>query len=168
QGDFNDLAALKEGIKNHTRLFLLISAFDKFVENKTEIAKIAYAAGVKQIVDISSLAVNMGWRTSYIGAKHYDAELSILSLPNRGKFVALRPGRFMSNLIHTERPYPSGKIFDSVDGDRKQGWISTNDIGSIAAVVLSEDVEKHGDAVYSLIGDVASGYERAAFYTRLF
>jgi uncharacterized protein YbjT (DUF2867 family) len=141
--------------------------FKTFVEDKAEIAKAAYEAGVKQIVDISSFTVNMGWRTSLIGAHHYGAEKAIFDIPNRGYFVALRPGRFMANLLHLDRPLPAGKIFDSIPADRAQGWISTNDIGAVAAVVLSEDIEKHGDAVYSLTGDVRTSSERAEILSRI-
>jgi putative NADH-flavin reductase len=49
QGDYSDLSPLKEGIKNHTRLFLLAFGFDQFVEVKTEIATIVYTSGVKQL-----------------------------------------------------------------------------------------------------------------------
>ncbi|KAI9333070.1 hypothetical protein BD770DRAFT_402985 [Pilaira anomala] len=161
QGDFSDLSTLKEDIKGHTRLFLLNTDFKVYVELKTNIAKIAYEAGVKQIVDISSFTVNLGWRTCYIGATHYAGEHAIYNLPNRGKFVALRPGRFMSNVLMADRPSPEDKIYDITDPNVKQGFISTNDIGAVAAVVLTEDIEKHGDAVYTLIGDPVTPIERA-------
>jgi uncharacterized protein YbjT (DUF2867 family) len=168
QGDYSDLTPLKASIKGHTRLFLLILGFKSFVEDKAEIAKIAYEAGVKQIVDISSFTVNMGWRTSLIGAKHDGAERAILNIPNRGYFVALRPGGFMSNMLYNDTPLKTGgKIFDSASPDCAQGWISTNDIGAVAAVVLSEDIEKHGDAVYSLTGDIRTPTERAQVLSRI-
>lgn len=161
KGDYSDLNAFKEGVKGHTRLFLLIADFSDFVKLKTDIAKIAYESGVKQIVDISSFTVNMGWRTSYIGACHYEAERAIFDIPNRGNFVALRPGRFMSNVLTLSRPSADDKIYDTADDDLAQGFISTNDIGAVAAVVLSEDISKHGDGVYSLTGDVISAIQRA-------
>lgn len=167
QGGYSNLAPLKANLKGHTRLFLLILGFKTFVEDKTDIAKAAYEAGVKQIVDISSFTVNMGWRTSLIGAHHYEAERAIYDLPNRGYFVALRPGRFMANYLHGDHPLPSGKIYDTPAPNQAQGYISTNDIGAVAAVVLSEDIEKHGDAVYSLTGDVRTPTERAQILTRI-
>ncbi|KAG2193487.1 hypothetical protein INT47_005012 [Mucor saturninus] len=161
QGDYSDLTSLETGIKGHSRLFLLVSDFSDFVNLKKNIAKIAYDSGVKQIVDISSFTVNMGWRTSYIGALHYGAEKAIFDLPGRGNLVALRPGRFMSNVVDHSRPNADNKIFDCLPGDLSYGFISTNDIGAVAAVVLSEAIEKHGDAVYSLTGDITNGHQRA-------
>ncbi|KAI7865884.1 uncharacterized protein EV154DRAFT_532982 [Mucor mucedo] len=161
QGDFSDLSSLETGIKGHSRLFLLVSDFSDFVNLKKNIAKIAYDSGVKQIVDISSAAVNMGWRTSYIGALHYGAEKAMLDLPGRGNLVTLRPGRFMTNMILSSRPGPDNIIFDTFPSNSSLGFISTNDIGAVAAVVLSESIAKHGDAVYSLTGDTSNGHQWA-------
>lgn len=161
QGDLSDLNPLKEAIHGHSRLFLLLSSFDNFVGLKTEIANIAYNAGIKQILDISSESVNYGWRTNYIGSLHYEAERKMYDIPNRGKLVTLRPTRFMSNILQFDPISPHGAFFDTVEADTLQSWISTNDIGAIAALVLSEDVEKYGDGCYTLVGDVITPNQRA-------
>ncbi|GAN09106.1 nucleoside-diphosphate sugar epimerase [Mucor ambiguus] len=167
QGDFKDLSPIKDGIKGHTRLFLLVSDFYDFVNIKKTIATYAYEAGIKQIVDISSLVVNLGWRSTSIGSIHYYAEKAIYDIPNRGHFVTLRPGRFMSNHLGMMSPLANKGLYDNGAPNSPQGWISTNDIGAVAAVVLREDVNKHSDAVYSLIGDVVTSNERAAVLARI-
>ncbi|GAN09697.1 nucleoside-diphosphate sugar epimerase [Mucor ambiguus] len=166
-GDLADLTPLKEGLSGHTRLFLLYSNFEDFIEKKVTIAKLAYAAGIKQIVDVSSITASESWRSGYVGAMHRDAEQGILNIPNRGTLVALRPGRFMSNLLTFERPTPDGVMYDAVDADDTQGWISPNDIGAVAAAVLSEDIKKHGDMVYELIGDVVTLNQRSIITSRI-
>lgn len=167
QGDYDNLTPLKAGIQGHSRLFLLVVDLKRFID-KTEIAKIAYEAGVKQIVDVSSFTANMGWRTSYIGAQHGGAEEAIYRLANRGYFVALRPGFFMSNALHNDRPLATGgKIFNVIPADHPINWISTNDIGAVAAVVLSEDVDKHNDAVYTLTSDLTTFNGYAEILTRV-
>jgi uncharacterized protein YbjT (DUF2867 family) len=167
QGDYSDLSALKEGIQGHTRLFLLIADLSNLAGLKREIANIAYEAGVKQVLDISSESVNWAWRKSYIGALHYEAERAMYDIPNRGKFVVLRPTRFMSNLFTFDRPTANGLFFDTADANQKQGWISTNDIGAAAAVVLSDDINDHGDSVYSMVGDALSPGQRAEILSRV-
>ncbi|CEP12493.1 hypothetical protein [Parasitella parasitica] len=167
QGDFQDLSPIKEGIKGHTRLFLLVADFSSFVDTKKTIATYAYEAGVRQVVDISSFTVNMGWRSSFIGSNHYYGEKAIFDIPNRGYLVALRPGRFMSNHFHMTRPLADNGLYDNADPECRQGFISTNDIGAVAAVVLREDIEKHGDAVYKLTGDILTSAERADILTRV-
>ena len=47
----------------------------------------------------------------------------------------------------------SNAIFDVRNEDKLNPWISPNDIGEIAANILQDPIEKHGDAVYELIGD---------------
>ncbi|KAG2206218.1 hypothetical protein INT46_006386 [Mucor plumbeus] len=167
QGDFKDLSPIKEGIKGHTRLFLLIGDFTDFVNTKRTIATYAYEAGVQQVVDLSSFTVNIGWRTSAIGSEHYHGEKAIFDIPNRANMVALRPGRFMSNHFNMTSPIANNAIFDTVEPDLPQGFISTNDIGAVAAVILREDIKKHGDAVYNLTGDVVTSAERAAIISRI-
>ena len=165
QGDYNDLSPLKEGLKNHSRLFLLISDFNKFSQTKETIATYAYEAGVKQIVDISSAYASFAWRSNFIGHVHRSAEEAMLNIPNRGYLVALRPGRLMSNLVVFEIPH-NGVVASSTEPDVSEGWISPNDIGDVAAVVLSEDIEKHKDAVYELNGDVVTPAQRTDIFTR--
>ncbi|KAG1294060.1 hypothetical protein G6F66_005550 [Rhizopus arrhizus] len=91
QGDYDDLSPLKEGLKGHIRLFLLINDYTKFSQLKETIATYAYEAGVKQIVDISSLSVSFPWRSNMNGNMHRLGEEAILNIPNRGYVVALRP-----------------------------------------------------------------------------
>jgi uncharacterized protein YbjT (DUF2867 family) len=146
---------------------LLVTEVVNVVKLKNQISRIAFEAGVKQIVDISSTTVNIGWRTSYIGASQFGAEMSMFDLPNRGHIVNLRPGSFMSNFLYSDHPLPGGKIYDTSDSDRPQGYISTNDIGAVAAVILRDNISKHGDAVYSLTGDVRTPAERAEILTRI-
>ncbi|KAI8339813.1 hypothetical protein BD560DRAFT_450776 [Blakeslea trispora] len=167
KGDYSDLSPLKEGVKGHTRLFLLVSDFSRFAEIKREIAEYAYAAGVKQIVDISSFTVDHGWRRSYLGQEHYLGEKSVLDIPNRGKFVALRPGVFMSNLFWQSNVNTEGYICDDIPADQPQSWISPNDIGAVAAVILQGDANKYGDAVYGLHSDVVTPAERAAIFSKI-
>ncbi|OAC99611.1 hypothetical protein MUCCIDRAFT_157264, partial [Mucor lusitanicus CBS 277.49] len=73
----------------------------------------------------------------------------------------------MSNHLGMMSPLADKGLFDNGAPDAPQGWISTNDIGAVAALVLREDVNKHLDAVYSLIGDVVASRERAAMLTRI-
>jgi uncharacterized protein YbjT (DUF2867 family) len=165
QGDYNDLSPLKEGLKGHTRLFLLITDYIKFSQLKETIATYAYEAGVKQIVDISSLSVSFPWRSNMNGNMHRLAEEAILNIPNRGYLVALRPGKFMSNLMVFEVPHDD-IVASSTDPDVPEGWISPNDIGEVAAVILTEDIEKHKDAVYELNGDSVTPAQRIDIFSR--
>jgi uncharacterized protein YbjT (DUF2867 family) len=167
QGNLNNLDVMKEAVKGHTRVFMFASDFSLSVEYvKSTIAKHAYAAGVKQLVDISSITAGHPWHTSFTGDSHFNAEQIISQLPNRGTLVALRPGRFMSNMLTISRVGTDGVVRDTQDGDEHVGWISPDDIAAVAAAVLTEDVGKHGDAVYELVGDYLTQNERANVLSR--
>ncbi|KAG1179364.1 hypothetical protein G6F70_001132 [Rhizopus microsporus] len=149
QGDYKDIIPLKEGLKGHTRLFLLIADVYNMIPLKKTIAAWVYDA-------------------ASIGVKHYESEQAIYHLPNCGAFVALRPDRFMSNIFLYDGLQSSNDIiFDTVDADKLQGRVSPNDIGAVATVALSEDIEKHGDLVYEHISDVATSTQRAAYLSRI-
>ncbi|KAI8144898.1 hypothetical protein BJV82DRAFT_606616 [Fennellomyces sp. T-0311] len=168
QGDWNDLKPFEESIVGHTRLFLLVHGLQDLVKIKSAIAQRAYAAGVKQIVHVSGVAVGDPWRSNYIGGVHRESEEAILAIPNRGAYVTLRPGRFMVNNITFEiNPIKFlSAILDTEEPDTVQTWISTNDIGLVAANIFKDPIEKHGDAVYELIGDALTFSERAALLSK--
>ncbi|KAL7324186.1 hypothetical protein PS15p_210731 [Mucor circinelloides] len=156
QGDFEDLSPIKEAVKGHSRLFLIAADMSVYAQVKRTIATYAYAAGVKQIVDISSSYVDHGWRTTAIGQMSYLAERGVFDIPDRGYYVSLRPTRFMGNMMGQMNRYVNQGIFNNVPLDFEQGWASNNDIGALAAVILQEDIHKHQDSVYNITSDVCT------------
>ncbi|KAI7858836.1 hypothetical protein BDC45DRAFT_456922 [Circinella umbellata] len=168
QGDLEDLTPFEESIQGHTRLFLVAVDFQNYAKKVIGIAEKAYAAGIKQVVHISSMSVSHSWRVSFIGSMHRVAEESVLAIPDRGSYVALRPSRFMSNNILFDRLsiQHSNVIVDTAKPDARQEWISNNDIGTVAANIFQDPVEKHGDAVYELIGDLVTPETRAKYLSQ--
>ncbi|KAI7879496.1 NAD(P)-binding protein [Lichtheimia hyalospora FSU 10163] len=168
QGDYDDLTPFENSIGGHTRLFLLVADLGRISQLKKAIASRAYAAGVKQIVDVSSLTVSAGGRRTWIGGGHQLAEDGIIAMKNRGTFVALRPARFMTNQLwqdaHTIKS--DGVIYDTVNPDERQSWISTNDIARLSAICLKDPIEKHGDIVYEMAGESITPNERAAVLSK--
>ncbi|CAO3691484.1 unnamed protein product [Umbelopsis ramanniana] len=169
QGDYNNLDGYKSSIAGHERLFLLVHSFDDMAGIKVNLSTIAYAAGVKQIIDVSSVSVCGPWRATLIAAEHYDSEVGILNIPNRGKIVTLRPNQFFSNHLFSDDKTIRAKneIYGSVDGDQGLHWVSPNDIAHLAANVLTDSIEKHDDCVYDLTTVKYSGNERAAIISKV-
>ncbi|KAI8331012.1 hypothetical protein BC941DRAFT_439524 [Chlamydoabsidia padenii] len=155
-GDYTDLTSLKAALPGHTRLFLLVKDLARMPEYKENIAKLAYAAGIKQIVDVSCSFFGGPWRDNYITYQHELAERAILAIPNRGRAVSLRPTFFMSNMIVHYRP-SHDHFADFLPPDSPRSWVSPNDIADVAVAVLTEpDLDKHGDCAYELTSDVAT------------
>ncbi|KAI8136816.1 hypothetical protein BJV82DRAFT_591115 [Fennellomyces sp. T-0311] len=166
QGNFDDLMPFIRTIPGHSRLFLVASNFSGSYRTEISISQIAYAAGVKQIVHLSGL--KLPWRSWNILHSHEEAEHAIYSIPERGAFVNLRPTNFISNnLMIIDAMRNENVILDSADPDEPQEWVSPNDIGRVAARILLDPVEKHGDTGYELIGDITTPSERAAILSKV-
>ncbi|KAI7860764.1 hypothetical protein BDC45DRAFT_492746 [Circinella umbellata] len=171
QGGYDDQESFKDSITGHTRLFLLVQTpgFQGNTHNVRSFAETAYAAGVQQIVLISGLGSSMPWRSNMVTNLGYSWESGIDSIPNRKNFVTLRPAYFMSNQTlgdaFSVKNY--NKIIDSCEIDSFKPWISPDDIGELAANILQDPVEKHGDAVYEMVGDPRTPKEHAEILSHL-
>lgn len=169
KGDYGDLETFEKTVQGHSRMFLLVRDMNNMPAIKKALAERAYAAGVKQIVDISSRFATFPWRVSYIGATHRESEEAMLAIPNRGRLVCLRPSKFMTNhlWIDKENIQKANILTDSLDLDAHDEYISTWDIAELASIVLRDDIEKHRDLCYELIGDTPSARERAAAFSKV-
>ncbi|KAI9485110.1 hypothetical protein BDB00DRAFT_89681 [Zychaea mexicana] len=162
QGDYSDLTPLEKAIVGHTRLFLLVGDVPELKSVKIAISKKAYAAGVKQVVEISAKA--LPWRKFRIIDEHLEAEQVIFAIPDRGAYVSLRPTNFMSNvLFHLDalKGQPP-LLIDTAAADEPQEWISPYDVAQVAVRILQEPIDKHGDAAYELVGEISTPSQRAA------
>ncbi|KAI8583517.1 hypothetical protein K450DRAFT_296856 [Umbelopsis ramanniana AG] len=170
QGDYDDLDVFKAAVTGHERLFLMVQSFTDMRGVKYAFAKIAYEAGVKQIVDIScSQDMALSWRSNTVCENHRESEEAIISIPNRGKYVALRPSGFFSNFfhgdVHTVRY--TNAIMGCVPSDEKRMWISPTDISLLAVNVLTEPIEQHKDCVYEMTSESLSGDDRAQILSKV-
>ncbi|KAI8073357.1 hypothetical protein BC940DRAFT_268156 [Gongronella butleri] len=170
EGGYDDLKALKHAMPGHTRVFLMCADLPRMAEIKTNIAVMAYDAGVKQIVDLSSRFTQFPWRTSFIGESHLLAEKQIyeLALKKNRFYVAIRPSRFMSNHFWVDAMSIKEEklILDCQPADALVEWISPDDISDVSTAVLTDPVEKHVNFGYTLIGDNVSNAKRAELWTK--
>ncbi|ORX62042.1 NAD(P)-binding protein [Hesseltinella vesiculosa] len=171
EGDLSDLTPLQTALPGHSRLFLLTNDFGTMVTTKTRIAELAYAAGVRQIVDLSSRLVTLPWRTSAIGEAHRLAEENAyrLAIEHNAHFVSVRPSRFMSNQIFLDGPHIKAKqtIADHTPPDTPSEWVSPDDISDVITCILSDPIDKHASFAYPLIGDTVSGQARARLFSQV-
>ncbi|KAI8143405.1 hypothetical protein BJV82DRAFT_578604 [Fennellomyces sp. T-0311] len=165
QGDYSDWTPLETSIVGHTRLFLLAGEGPDLTQVKIDVAKRAYAAGVKQLVELS--ARRLPWRDYTVVHLHTLAEEAIYAIPDRGSYVTLRPTNFMSNqLLALDLIRSQNILVDSAAPDEPQEFISPRDIATVATRILREPIDKHNDAAYELIGDVRTPSERAAYLSK--
>ncbi|KAI7860763.1 hypothetical protein BDC45DRAFT_492745 [Circinella umbellata] len=170
QGDYADQKPFEQAISGHTRLFLLLQVPDFDYSNIARgFAEKAYNAGVKQIVINSGITASMPWRSTIHSTVPF--EKAVLDIPNRKAVVTLRPANFMSNQLMPGGDADNAKKFNMIfatrEPDQLNPWISPNDIGELAANILQEPIEKHGDAVYEMIGDPRTPTEHAEILSRV-
>ncbi|KAI9496719.1 hypothetical protein BDB00DRAFT_891370 [Zychaea mexicana] len=168
QGSYDDLTPFEQSIGGHTRMFLLVRSLGMMPRIKGAMAKAAYAAGVKQIVAVSSLTVSVHPFT-FIGQAHARSEDAIRAIQSvDATYVILRPWRFMSNYAIFAKHVVQTKTLVSVAApDTPQGWISTDDIGALAAIILRDPIEKHGDAIYPMVGELLTANQQTETLSKL-
>ncbi|CAO3691814.1 unnamed protein product [Umbelopsis ramanniana] len=109
------------------------------------------------------------WRSNAECESHRTSEEAIINIPNRGKYVALRPAFFFSNLfmgdIHTIRD--SNVITGCMAPNEKKMWISTTDISALAVNTLTESIEHHSDCTYEMTSEALSEDERAQLLSKV-
>ena len=169
QGDYSDLTPLKKSIPGHHRLFLMVGEVHNIRDMVVSISKIAYAADIQQIVEIS--AKRIPWRKFRIADGHIEAEKIVYALPEKrdSSYVSLRPTNFMSNLLvfYSDALKDKDAVVDTAAPDEPQEWISPNDIAHVAARILCDPIEKHQDAAYELVGDIKTPTERATILSKV-
>jgi uncharacterized protein YbjT (DUF2867 family) len=168
QGDYTTTDVFEKAIVGHTRMFILVSADKNMPKIKGTFSKIAYAAGVRQVVDISSFTVNFPYRSGFISTIHRESEEAILAVKPEDQFyVALRPGRFYTSHIWLNgQAIKTRQSLDVIhDLDHREDFVSTTDIAELASVVLTEPVEKHASCVYTMISESLSTNERAEIFS---
>ncbi|KAI8066377.1 hypothetical protein BC940DRAFT_65785 [Gongronella butleri] len=170
EGDYDNLDNLEKAMPGHTRLFLMCADLPRMPIIKPAIASIAYKAGVKQIVDLSSRFTMFPWRTSVIGEAHRLAEERVyaLALEHNANFVALRPSRFFTNHLWADIKMikEQNTLFDTQDADAPIEWVSTDDIAEVGAHVLSDAIENHANFAYPLISDSVTHAQRAEIFSK--
>eukprot|EP01111_Echinosteliopsis_oligospora_P002146 TRINITY_DN1312_c0_g2_i1.p1 TRINITY_DN1312_c0_g2~~TRINITY_DN1312_c0_g2_i1.p1 ORF type:complete len:300 (+),score=86.20 TRINITY_DN1312_c0_g2_i1:95-994(+) len=172
KGDVEDTASFTEAVKGHSRLFLLTTDILRMGEQKEKLGKIAYEAGVKQIVDLSSFTVEYSG-SGLISQSHTDGERLLRQLtrekPKERFHVALRPGTFTTNHmradVHTIKQ--ANTIFGTGHPNTRTVWVDPKDIAEVAASILTDSIEKHGNGVYAIHPDVLSNEERAKVFTKV-
>ncbi|KAI7848302.1 hypothetical protein BDC45DRAFT_574994 [Circinella umbellata] len=169
KGDYDDLAPFESSITGHTRLFLLVANIGNMPRIKGILSKIAYTAGVKQIVDISSLTID-AYPFTFVAQAHLRSEEAIRAAQNdNSSYVSIRPWRFMSNLVWQQQSIKvQGQLVSATPLHTVQAWISPGDIGALAAIVLTEPIEKHGNAIYPMVGELLSNNDRAQILSKVF
>ncbi|KAI7850282.1 hypothetical protein BDC45DRAFT_518931 [Circinella umbellata] len=170
EGDYENQKPFQRSITGHTRLFLLLPPSNESPRIACEFAKAAYSAGVQQIVVISGIVASLPWRLTMYTEITQKLEQDLLNIPKRKAIVSLRPAYFMTNIFAGAdiTSIKTANMFADIrTEDQTRPWISPKDIGELSAIILQDPIEKHGDAVYEMIGDPKTPVEEAKSLSRV-
>ena len=158
--DLDDPQSFPAALKGIDRLFLMTGYTIHMVHQMKTITDAAVDAGVSFIVHLG--VFGNGRSTDPHFAWHELVERYI-----EGSGVAwchLHPHVFMENLLTVMRPV--GGALRWPRGDKRVGWVASDDIAAVAAKVLAEGPERHAGKNYYLSTDVLNGMEVAGVLSR--
>ena len=158
--DLNDPQCFPAALEGIDRLFLMTGYTIHMVHQMKTITDAAVDAGVSFIVHLG--VFGNGRSTDPHFAWHELVERYI-----EGSGVAwchLHPHVFMENLLTVMRPVDGALRWPM--GDKRVGWVASDDIAAVAAKVLAEGPERHAGKNYYLSTDVLNGIEVARVLSR--
>ncbi|MCU4297163.1 NAD-dependent epimerase/dehydratase family protein [Brevibacterium permense] len=77
----------------------------------------------------------------------------------------LHPNSIIESTLDTTPPITDTGSFSVNHGEAPQGWVSADDIAAVAAMVLREGPERHGNSDYWLSAEILTGPEVAEVLT---
>ena len=169
EGDMGDAAILDRLVRDVDGVYALTDFFHNGLEREVEqgkaIADAAKRAKVKHTV-FPSLALS----EQKTGVPYFEAKVAIekyitsLAMPA----TVLRLSLFMEDLVETKYAPPIwwGSVRRTVGDDKRLLWIAVDDVGAIAAKVLSEPARYIGHVI-PLAGDFRSMAEAREIFKRV-
>lgn len=137
-GDLNNVATLRDHIKGVDGIFCVLTfghGIKKEMEQGMNLANLARECNVKHFLYSSVVGADL-----HTGIPHWESKFKIenhikqIGLP----FTIIRPASFYENFLipQVRSRIVKGKLASPVNKDKIQQFISTQDIGKIAATIL--------------------------------
>ncbi|WP_367318182.1 NmrA family NAD(P)-binding protein [Streptomyces sp. HUAS ZL42] len=156
-GDFAQLSTVRRAFDGVDRVFLICPNDLRQVEYGTEAIDAAAAAGLAQVVFLSTVGAQAGSPT-VIFDQHGRIEEHLRRSGISG--VVLQAGHLMSNLIGSAPAIAQTGRFFLPAGDAPIAMVDPRDVASAAAAVLT--TTGHDDRTYQLTGPEAITYAEVA------
>jgi len=168
QGDLDDLSSYKNYLENMDTVFF-VQALEQGSENEIKQGKIFLAEvkkqGIKHLVYSSVLCADLK-----TGVPHFDSKyvLEKYIKQNEITHTILRPASFNENFLNPEitKRILKGKLVMPLNKNVIQQYISTDDIGKIAAQVIN-DPKTYKNKTISIATDERSLTEVAEIFSEV-
>jgi len=163
KGDVSDKEWLKnpDAFKSVERVFVLTLSTPDQPQIEGDIAKAAKAAGVRLVVKLSVQGATQADPSNSLIKWHALAEDKIIE--SGAPYTFLRPNLFLQNFTRDDAASikSSGKFFKP-GGNCRISHVDVRDIADVAAVVLTEPIEKHVGQTYYISGAESLTYPEVA------
>lgn len=155
--DFDDPASIAAALAGVGRAYLVTPSSERAEEQQRRFADLAAKSGVRQLVVLSQLSADEHSPVRYL-RYHAAVEKHVrgLGIP----YTFLRPNLFFQGLLPFARPIAAEGRFYAPIGDARVSAVDVRDIGTVAAVTLTEP--GHEGATYTLTGPAAITHAQIA------
>ncbi len=133
-GDVADPDVVQRALNGCQKALLILPNSERQLDLEKQFADIAKAAGVHQLVKLSSMEANAG-ATAPIPKLHWESEEHIRA--SGLAWTMVRPNFFMQNLLSNAPTIKSMRKFFLPMGKARTAMIDTRDIGAVIAEALS-------------------------------
>lgn len=170
-GTMEDVDFLSETFQGADAVYVMAtlgkeSFFDSninVVEEMTQLGKnyktAIEQAGVKKVIELSAMGAHKASGNGNLEF-HYNIENILKQLPSDVSIKVMRPSGFYVNLLRSvQSAKEKGVIISNYDGDKKEPWVSPNDIASVIAQEMEKPFE--GRTVRYIASDEVSPNEIA-------
>ena len=156
-GDLSDPQSVKRALAGVDRALVVMGNHPDQGGLEQQFTTLAAEAGVTHLVKVSSMEAGED-ASAVLPRTHYETEQHIVASGLNWTF--LRPNFYMQNMLMYAEAIKHGGTFALPLGTALTAMIDTNDVGEVAAAVLSG--EGHGGQGYELTGpDLMSFHEVA-------
>lgn len=156
-GDFADPASLEAAMEGVDRVFLTSADGPDKVAHETAVIDAAAAAGVAQVVKLSTIGAAAG---SPLPGFDWHGRIEEHLRRSELSQVVLRASFFMSNLLASADAVRNGGRLVAPAGRGRVAMIDPRDVAAVAAAVLAGD--GHDRRTYTLTGGQALSWHEAA------
>jgi uncharacterized protein YbjT (DUF2867 family) len=155
--DFDDPASIAAALAGVGRAYLVTPSSERAEEQQRRFASLAAKGGTRQLVVLSQLSADEHSPVRFL-RYHAAVEQHVrgLGIP----YTFLRPNLFFQGLLAFARPIAAEGRFYAPIGDARVSAVDVRDIGTVAAVTLTEP--GHESATYTLTGPAAITHAQIA------
>lgn len=156
-GDFAEPASVRRALDGIERMFLLCANDPRQVVYGTKVIDAAAAAGVRQVVMLSTIGAMAGSPTVFLDQHgRIEQHLRGSGIPA----VVLRSSHMMSNILGSAATIQQAGRFFLPAGDARIAMVDPRDVAAAAAAVLV--TAEHDGSTYVLTGPEAITYNEVA------